>query len=55
MDTAISNAKALLEECLLNGDKGLIYLQGWFLGERYLIKRTIQKMDELLDIDISQS
>ena len=48
MDTTINNATALLEECLHNGDKGLVALQGWFLGERHLIKTTIAELNESL-------
>ena len=41
MDIATeNNAIALLKECLHNGDKD--QLIAWFIGERELIKRTIQ-------------
>jgi len=43
----INNAIGLLKECLHNGDKGLIFLQAWFLGEYTLIKQTIEELEEL--------
>jgi len=47
MRIAINNAIGLLEECLHNGDKGLVALQGWFLGERNLIEQTILDLSEI--------
>lgn len=47
MDHTINNASALLQECLHNGDKSLVDLRAWFLGKRYLIKATIEELDEI--------
>lgn len=42
----IINATALLEECLCNGDKGLMALYAWFMGERQLIKDIVRELNE---------
>jgi len=44
--TENSNATALLEECLANGDEGAPGLYAWFLGEREGIEATIADLKE---------
>lgn len=47
MEKAIINdAIALLEECLHNGDRGVMALYSWFMGERHLIETTIRDLNE---------
>ena len=41
----MNNAIALLEECLYNGDKGILTLYAWFKGERHLIEDTIRELN----------
>ena len=48
MDATINNAAGLLEECLVNGDKGIVALQSWFLAERHLIEQTIDGFEDIL-------
>ena len=44
--TENSNATALLEECLANGDEGAPGLYAWFLAEREGIEATIADLKE---------
>lgn len=37
-----NNMIALLEECMVNGDKSIWQLWAWFVSERGLIERTIK-------------
>ena len=39
----MSNATALLEECLINGDEGPLTLYAWFKSEKHLIEDTIKE------------
>lgn len=38
----LNNAIGLLEECLINGDKGEASLYAWFCEERNLICETVK-------------
>ena len=44
-DYTINNAIALLEELTHNGKFGDDTLYAWFLGEQFLIERTIMELD----------
>jgi len=45
MEITTNNATGLLKELLHNGGKSQNNLYGWFLGERELIKRTIEDIE----------
>ena len=47
MENTINNAVALLEECIVNGDDGILSLESWFLGERHLIEQTVMELNEI--------
>jgi len=47
MNVTINNSIGLLKECLHNCDKGSTYLYGWCLGEKELIKQTINELEEI--------
>ena len=56
MNKAIVNdATALLEECLCNGDKGLMALYSWFMEERQLIENTVRGLNEVDPLTNSSS
>ena len=44
MDKTIeNNMRALLKECVTNGENGPLTLYAWFCGEREFINRTIKE------------
>ncbi len=45
---SIRTITALLEECVVSGDKGPDKLWAWFLGEREVIKEAIQESNLLI-------
>lgn len=42
----LNTSRALLEECVVNGNKGAEALYAWFLSERCLIEYTIENSKE---------
>ena len=45
----MNNACALLEECMINGQKGSDVLYSWFVGEFDLIIRAIEDLNYQLE------
>jgi len=41
----ITNASALLDECLVNGDIGPESLYAWYLGKRSVIEQTLLDLE----------